>query len=381
MYYLDHASTSPLRPEALEAMLEWMGSKAADPSRIHTQGRLAHHAIEQSREQVALLVGVRPRQVIFTSGATEAINTACWSCIKKEPQSAVIASAIEHSSVVGASKRAGLVIEPQVDSKATLDISSLQQALSNSKVCLANIQLANHEVGTIQPVETLSELCHKFGAIVHTDAASALGAIKVDFDSLGIDMMSVSSHKIGGPGGVGALIIKKGLSLEPFLLGGQQERFKRAGMQNTAGIVGFGRVAELLCQGDNLANQQSHLTDLYQQVLSHVLTISGVTHYGAELPHAVGHIISLDVKGLEAESILLGLDQLGIAVHAGSACSVFEVQSSAVLQAMGIKSQNALRVSFGWSSTQQDVQAFNAGFSKVVANLKSLSSVHLNPNY
>lgn len=374
MIYLDHGSTSPLRPEALEAMLEWMGPQVGDPTRIHSPGRLANYALENSRQQVAHLVGVRPRQVIFTSGATEAINTACWSCVKKEPDSGIITSPIEHSSVRGASKRASFVIEPEVDSKARLDIASLEKALSRNKISLVNIQLANHEVGTIQPVSELANLCHKFGAIVHSDGASALGAMDVNFESLGIDMLSISSHKIGGPSGVGALVIKKGLSLEPLLLGGQQERFKRAGMPNLAGIVGFGKVAELLTQNNDLTGQMDHFQKLYKQSLSHLLSIQGVRHYGPEPPNAVSHIISLDVKGLESESILLGLDQLGFALHAGSACSSLEIQPSSVLQAMKTETQNALRISFGWSNTEKEIQAFNQAFSKVVADLQSLSN-------
>jgi cysteine desulfurase len=367
-HYLDHASTSPARPAVVEAMLPWL-SFAADPGRVHTDGRQARGAVEQAREQVAALLGARPREVVFTSGATEAIAAAVWGATERGR--GVVVPAVEHSAVREASAAFGSVVEVGADRLGRVDADSVLAAVRPGETALVHVQWANHEVGTLQPVVDVVAGCRALGVLVHVDAACAAGHVPVDFAGLGADLLSVSAHKLGGPQGVGALLVRRGLRLRPLLVGGEQERSRRAGMENVPGIVGFGAAAEIVAGvlGDEAAAARSQT----EALLDAATAVEGVVTYG-DVDHRVPHIVCLGVAGVEAEAVLLGLDQAGIAAHSGSACSSESLEPSPVLAAMGVEAERSLRLSVGWSTAAADVDAFGAAFGAVVSRLRALRS-------
>ena len=366
-HYLDHASTSPARREVVEAMLPWL-SFAADPGRVHTDGRLARGAVEEAREQVAALLGARPREVVFTSGATEAIAAAVWGAAERGGH--VVVPAVEHSAVREASAAFGTVTEVGVDGLGRVDPDAVMAAIRPGATGLVHTQWANHEVGTLQPVAEIVAGCRERGVLVHVDAACAAGHVPVDFGALGADLLSVSAHKLGGPQGVGALHVRRGLRLRPLLVGGEQERSRRAGMENVAGIVGFGAAAGILAAG-TLAVEADRARSQTAAVLAAATAVDGVVAYG-DPQDRVPHIACLGVAGVEAEAVLLGLDQAGIAAHSGSACSSESLEPSPVLAAMGVEAERSLRISVGWSTTDADIAAFAAAFPAVVGRFRDL---------
>ncbi|HEV2760441.1 MAG TPA: cysteine desulfurase family protein [Acidimicrobiales bacterium] len=368
-HYLDHASTSPARPEVVDAMLPWL-SFAADPGRVHTDGRQSRGAIEGAREQVAALLGARPREVVFTGGATEAIVAAVWGATEQRRH--VVVPAVEHSAVRDASAAFGDVTEVGVDGVGRMDPAEVLAAIRPGETGLVHVQWANHEVGTLQPVADVVGGCRERGVLVHVDAACAAGHLPVDFRALGADLLSVSAHKLGGPQGVGALVVRRGLRLRPLLVGGEQERSRRAGMENVAGIVGFGAAAATLTSSlDDEAAQARLQTDA---LMAAATAVDGVVTYGDPVDR-VPHVACLGVAGVEAEAVLLGLDQGGIAAHSGSACSSESLEPSPVLAAMGVEAERSLRLSVGWSTTDADVDGFRAAFPGVVSRLRSLRAV------
>jgi cysteine desulfurase len=360
--YLDHASTSPARPEVVEAMLPWLsGTQAADPGRVHTEGRMARAAVEDAREQVAALLGARSREVVFTSGATEAINAAVFGV-----GGPVACAAVEHSAVRDASARVE-VIDLAVDSTGRLDVGSVTKAI-DAGARLVHCQWGNHEVGTVQPVAEVVALCRERGVLVHVDAAAAAGHVPIAFDDLGADLLSVSAHKFGGPKGAGALLVRRGLRIEPMLVGGDQERARRAGLENVPAIVGFGAAASTVDVAGEAARNRLQ-TD---RMLAGALEVDGVVAYGAQGDERLPNLVCIGVAGVEAEGVLLGLDQAGVAAHSGSACSSESLEPSPVLQAMGVDADRSLRVSVGWSTTDADADAFLAAFPSVVERLRAL---------
>ena len=362
-HYLDHASTSPARPEVVEAMLPWL-SFAADPGRVHTDGKLARGAVEEAREQVAALLGARPREVVFTGGATEAIVAAVWGATRERRH--LVVPAVEHSAVRDASAAFGEVTEVGVDRFGRVDPDEVLAAVRPGETALVHVQWANHEVGTLQPVAEVVAGCRARGVLVHVDAASAAGHVPIGFVA---DLMSVSAHKLGGPQGVGALLVRRGLRLRPLLVGGEQERGRRAGMENVAGIVGLGAAAATLAM--TLDDEAARAQKQTEALVAAATAVDGVLTYGD--PHErVPHIACLGVAGVEAEAVLLGLDQAAISAHSGSACSSESLEPSPVLAAMGVEAERSLRVSVGWSTTDDDVDAFARAFPAVVSRLRSL---------
>jgi cysteine desulfurase len=365
-HYLDHASTSPARPSVVTAMLPLLAG-GADPGRVHTEGRIARGVIEEAREQVAALLGARGREVVFTSGGTEAINAATWGASGRGTH--VVCPEVEHSAVREASERLD-VTWVGVDAVGHLDPERVMAAVEPGRTALVHLQWGNHEVGTLQPVVEVVAACRAEGVLVHVDAAQAAGHVDVDFDALGADLLSVSAHKLGGPPGVGALLVRRGLRLRPLLVGGEQERARRAGMENVAAIAGFGAAAVALDSGalDAEARVARAQTD---RLLDAARAVDDVVVYGD--PHArLPHVVCVGVEGVEAEAVLLGLDQAGIAAHSGSACSSESLEPSPVLAAMGVEAERSLRLSVGWSTTDDDVSAFTEAFPRVVTRLRAL---------
>lgn len=378
-HYLDHASTSPLRPEAAAAIRAWLDGPAGDPSRVHEEGRAVRVAVEDARERVAALLGVRPRQVVFTSGATEAVHAAVWGTVWDRPGNTVLCAAVEHSCVREASARLAPVVELPVDGSGRIEpeaVTSLPGS-GGRPPGLVHCQWANHEVGTVQPMGEIVRRGHEIGALVHVDAAAAVGHVPVALaGDDGPDLVSVSAHKMGGPPGVGALVLRRGLRIEPLFVGSQQERARRAGMENVAGIVGFGAAAESLlgdpgASGAGLEAEAATACRRTDRLLDAALQEPGVVQVG-DPADRLPHIICLGIEGVEAEPVLLGLDRAGIAAHSGSACSSESLEPSPVLAAMGVDPSHSLRLSVGWSTTEEDVDAFAAAFGPVVKELRSL---------
>jgi cysteine desulfurase len=364
-HYLDHASTSPARPGVVDAMLPWLtGEQAADPGRVHTEGRMARAAIEDARDKVASVVGARSREVVFTSGATEAINAAVFGATQaRGPR--IVATEVEHSAVLESSRRHDLVITP-VDGTGRVDVEAMVAAIT-AETALVHVQWGNHEVATLQPVVEIVAACRERDVLVHVDAAQATGHVAVDFGEVGADLMSITAHKFGGPKGIGALLVRRGLRLPPLLLGGEQERARRGGIENVAAIVGFGAAAEAVDVDAEGATQRG----LTEAVLDAALAVDGVVSYG-DRDDRLPHIACLGIADVEAEPVLLALDQAGVAAHSGSSCSSESLEPSPVLQAMAVEAERSLRVSVGWSTTAADVDAFAAAFPAVLDRLRSL---------
>jgi cysteine desulfurase len=378
-HYLDHASTTPLRPEAARAMAEWQSTGTfADPGRVHTEGRMVRATLEEARDRVAGLFDVRPRQVVFTSGGTESVNAAVWGVVRGDP-GPVACSMVEHSAVRDASSRAGPLVPVRVTGEGRIETGALEVAFEQCRSrhgrlpSLVHCQWANHEVGTVQPVADMVELCRRHGVPVHVDAAAAAGHVPMDLGQLGADLVSVSSHKLGGPAGIGALVLRRGLRIEPFLVGGEQERARRAGLENVPGAIGFGAAAEALAEPGRVTDEADVARARTNRLTRAATAVAGVRAFGDPV-RRLPHIVCLGVDGVEAEPVLLGLDQSGIAVHSGSACSSETLEPSPVLEAMGADADRSLRLSVGWSTTDDDLRAFETAFAGVVDRLRALRS-------
>jgi cysteine desulfurase len=370
--YLDHASTSPLRPAALEAMLPYLREHHADPGRLHAEGHATRVAVEEAREQVAARFGARPREVVFTATGTEAVNTAVFGALARAGRGGhVVTTAVEHSSVLDAVARGtDDVTVIGVDVQGRFDAGAVADAV-RPDTALVSVQLANHEVGTLQPAaEVVARVHERAGAaVVHVDACAAAGHVPVDFGVLGADLCSITGHTFGGPKGASALLVRRGLRFPPFVVGGAQERARRAGIEDVPAIVGFGAACAAI--DDDEQPRERALTE--RLAAGAQRRVDGVERYG-DPDACLPHLVCLGVDGVEAEPILLALDQRGIAVHSGSSCSSEALEPSPVLAAMGVDADRSLRPSVGWSTADADVDAFVAAFPEVVAKLRALRS-------
>lgn len=350
-------------------MTEWLArSDFGDPARLHHEGHVVRVAIETARDQVAALLGARNREVVFTSGATEAITTAIWGAAERGAH--MVVPAIEHSAVrTAATVFGGEVTTVGCDRLGRVDASTVVDAIRDD-TSLVHIQWGNHEVGTIQPVAEVVAACRERGVLVHVDAAQAAGRVPIAFGELGADLMSVSAHKMGGPTGVGALLIRRGVRLRPLLTGSDQERARRAGVENAVGIVGWGAACEALAA--SLDEEAARARRLRDRLIAASTSIDGVDPFG-DWENGLPHIACLGIGGVEPQAVLLALDQHGISVHSGSACASEEIQPSPVLEAMGVEAARSLRLSLGWNSTDADVDAFVAAFGEIVGGLRALA--------
>lgn len=364
--YLDHASSSPLRPAALEAMLPFLREHHADPGRLHAEGRVTRVAVETAREQVAARFGARQREVVFTATGTEAVNTAVWGALARAGGGHVVTTAVEHSAVLDAIRRGATeTTVVGVDRVGRFDPDEVGAAMRTDTV-LVSVQLANHEVGTLQPAARVVEQARARGVVVHVDACAAAGHVDMDFAALGADLCSITAHKFGGPKGAAALLVRRGLRFPPFVVGGAQERARRGGIENVPAIVGFGAAA--LEAGGDEARERALTNRLVRETVTRT---EGVERYG-DPADALPHLVCFGIEGVEAEPILLALDQRGVAVHSGSSCSSETLEPSPVLAAMGVDADRSLRISVGWSSTDADVDAFVDAFPAVLEMLRGL---------
>jgi len=377
--YLDHASTTPPRPEAVAALTQWAALPTGDPGRGHEEGRTVRDALEVARGQVAELVGVAGRQVVFTSGATESINAAVWGATRAAPGMPVLCAAVEHSAVRDASSRLAPTEELGVDGAGRLQVEALRERLHSRALprpALVHCQWGNHEVGTLQPVHQVVALCREAGITVHVDAAAACGHVPTDLAALDADLVSISAHKLGGVPGAGALIVRRGSRFEPLLVGGEQERGRRAGLEALPALLAFGAAAGALAGREEgaLTTEAAASRQQITTLVGAALVVEGVTVVGPSAEARLPQLVCLGVHGVEAEPVLIGLDRAGIAVHSGSACSSESIEPSPVLEAMGVDPSHSLRISVGWTTTDEDCTAFAREFPRVVGDLRALRS-------
>jgi cysteine desulfurase len=364
--YLDYAASAPLRAEALAAMLPLLERPAANPSSQHRQGRAARAAVETAREQVAALAGAAPAEVVFTSGGTEADNLAVKGAVLARPEGRhLVCSAVEHHAVLDAAAwaeaDAGARVDlAPVDRLGRVELDRLAPLLQPGRTALVAVMAANNEVGTGQPVAAAADLAHAVGALLLCDAVQAAGLPGVDMARDGVDLLALASHKLGGPTGVGALVVRAGTTLRPLLHGGGQERGLRSGTLPAAAIAGFGAAADAAL-ADRQTDAATTLTTLRTRLLSGLQTLApdlqlngDPTPSGAGLPG----LLSVRFPGRRAEDLLLLLDRYGVACSAGSACASGAVAPSHVLVAMGrdpAEARETVRFSLGHGSTQADV--------------------------
>ena len=381
MTYFDHSATTPVDPEVQKAMAPFFAEEFGNPSSPHSLGRRSREAVETGRQQVAALIGAKPDEIYFTSGGTESDNWVVKSGVcncDRCGQGRIITTQIEHHAMLHACEFMQMmgfdVVFLGVGRDGMIDLGEVERELTE-ETAVISVMLANNEVGTIEPVAEVSRLAKARGVAVHTDAVQAIGKIPVNVDELGVDLLSLSAHKLYGPKGMGALYVRKGEHLHPFMHGGSQERKVRAGTHNVPAIVGLGRACEL-AQG-RLDETRSHLETLaarlWKGISESIEEVELTGHPEKRLPG----LVSIVVKGIEGEAMLLLLDREGFEASSGSACTSGSLEPSHVLTSMGYDPETAhgsLRLSLGRSSTAGQVDRFLEVFPPIVNRLRSMSS-------
>jgi cysteine desulfurase len=385
--YLDHAATTPLREEVLEAMLPYLTDHFGNASSLHAAGRRARQGLDEARERIAAILGAKPREIVFTGGGSEADNLAikgaAWAASASGRH--VVTSGVEHKAVLNACailERSGfeVTIVP-VDRYARVDPAEVEAAI-NEHTTLVSIMYANNEVGTIQPIAEIGAICRRLGVLFHTDAIQAGGYLPLDVDNLGVDLLSLAAHKLYGPKGVGALFVRQGTALLPQIQGGAQERQRRAGTENVAGIVGFARALEL-AQGDPAARdaENARLAGLRDRLLEGVRNIPGIEPSGhpvERLPHSASWLID----AVEGGDLVAALDLDGVEGSTGSACTSGAAEPSHVLLAMGIAAQRAhgaLRLTAGRGTTPAEIDRAAEVMRDAVGRMRELGVAPPNP--
>jgi cysteine desulfurase len=383
--YFDHNATTPITPEVLAAMLPYLTEEYGNASSIHAFGQNAREAVEQARSSVAVLVGARAADIMFTSGGTESNNHAILGAVAAAPGTSkhVITSAIEHVAVLDSCRalaKSGidLTVLP-VDREGLVNLEDVRNAMRPETV-LITLMLANNEIGTIEPIEEIGKIAAEKGIVFHADAVQAAGKIPIDIEKLGVDLLSISAHKFNGPKGVGALYIRKGTQLEPLLYGGHSERDRRPGTEDVAAIAGMGKAAELARTG--MRKESEHIRGLRDRLerglLDRVLQ-SWVN--GARAPR-VPNTSNLTFPFIEGEAMVIALDLKGIACSTGAACSSGAVEPSHVLMALGLAPEDAratLRLSLGHQTTEKEIDFALETIPPVIERLRQLSPTYKKP--
>lgn len=368
--YLDHASLSPLRPEVAAFLGEVLQLPQADPGRAYDDALVIRHLLEDARDAVASLASVTSRQVVFTSSIAESALTALRWLHREGPIALPMTartSVIEHAASIGD------VITLPVDPRGHLDLEALATALKARKVSVVCAQVANHETGTIDDATSIVEIATAHGARVLLDATMAFGHVPFDAQRTGADATIVTGELLGAPVGTSALIVKKGLVLEPLFLGGAQERGRRTGLENILGIAGFGAAASIVSEPGRMDDEAARARAQIARIEAAALAVPGVTAIGDPDPQGrLPYVRCFQIAGVEAEPVLMGLNRAGIAVHSGSACASETFEPSPVMAAMGLEADRSMRVSVGWSTTDDDVARFERSFGPVVDELRAL---------
>jgi cysteine desulfurase len=379
--YLDHAATTPMRPEAVEAMIPWLRTNFGNPSGSHAVARAARQAVDEAREVVAAALGCQPGEVVFTAGGTEADNLAVAGAVgaarvRGGAEATAVCSAVEHHAVLHAVEAVGGRVVP-VDGDGIIDLDRLSDAL-DPDVAVVSVMLANNETGTIQPLASVAETVRRKvpAALVHTDAVQAMPWLDVASLTACADLVAVAAHKFGGPKGVGALVVRDGAPLEPLLRGGGQERDRRSGTHNVAGIVAMAAAVQAtLASREAAAVRVAALRD--ELAAAVIGAIEGAVLTGADGP-LLPNLCHLRLPGVESESLLMLLDDAGVCASAGSACTSGAMEPSHVLTAMGIprcEALSSLRLSLGWPSTAEDTAGAFAAVVRAVEQLHARTGV------
>ena len=366
-------------------MVAWLQESGrngfGDPGRIHSEGMLARVELENARAQVATFVGARPREIVFTSGTTESIAAATWGAVERSVSAGgsphIVMSAVEHSAVRRSAESfgaaaGGTVTTIGVDPCGRIVPDEILGAVT-SDTSLVHVQWGNHEVGTLQPVAEIVEGCNRLGVLVHVDASQAIGHVPVDLTELGADLVSFSGHRFGGPVGAGVLYVRRGLRLESLLSGGDQERARRAGLENLLACIGLGAATSTLTDS-RLADEQNRARVQTERLIATITAIPGVLHLGDPDPAGrLPQIVCFAIEGIEPQGVLLGLDQRGVAAHSGSACASEGLEPSPVLEAMGVDAHRSLRLSVGWDTVDADIDAVVENLPTIIGSLRALA--------
>jgi cysteine desulfurase len=377
--YLDYAATTPVHPDVLEAMLPYFAESFGNPSTLYSYGQDAKEGVEKARGSIAGLIGGKPEEIVFTSGGTEADNYAlegaAYSNEKKGNH--IITSTIEHHAVLETckflKKRGFSVTYLPVDGCGLVDPDAVKKAIT-PKTILVSVMHANNEVGTIEPIAEIGKITREAGILFHTDAVQTAGHVPIDVNGLGVDLLSMSAHKLYGPKGVGALYVRKGKTLVPFMHGGEQERRRRAGTENVPGIVGFGKAAEI-ARGEML-QEAKRLTGLRDKLISGILNSIEDSRLNGHPVKRLPNNVNITIDFVEGESMCLNLDMEGICASTGSACSSGSLEASHVLLAMGLRHEQAhgsLRFTLGKWTTEEEIDKVIASLSSTVAKLRAMS--------
>ena len=378
--YMDHAATTPVRAEVLEAMQPYFGPRFGNPSSMHRWGREARAALDEARERVARCLGAKPDEVCFTSGGTEGDNLAVlgpWRALREQGRRAVVCSPIEHKAVLAAVHQAAREGAEERTCRMTpdglVDRASFDEVVRDD-VALCTVMWVNNEIGTVQPIAELAALAKSRGAVFHTDAVQAFGKLPIDTGTLPVDLLTISGHKIGAPKGIGAIFIRRGTPLEPLMHGGSQDRGRRPGTENVAAAVGLARAAEMAVEErQHECARLSAMRDALEQAL--VERIPDAVVHGRGAPRAP-HILNLSVPGTDSEALLMALDMAGVAASSGSACQSGSVSPSHVLAAIGVRrdlATAAVRMSRGALTTDEGVSRVAQLFPALIQKARRLS--------
>lgn len=385
MIYLDNAATTEIHENVLKEMIPFLKEHYGNPSSMHRLGRVSNKAVKKVRKQIADLISADPEEILLTSGGTESNNTVLYGITHANQGNHIITSSIEHEAILEPCKKLekeGFEITYlPVNREGLVNPEDFKQSIKEN-TCLASIMFANNEVGTIQPIREISKICQEKKIFFHTDAIQAIGKVNINVKGLGVDLMSISSHKINGPKGVGALYIRKGIPMEPFIVGGGQENGLRSGTENVAGQVGFGKACQLA--KENLEKNIIHFKNLRDTLVSKVLeeiphvTING--HPEKRIP-SNAHFSFLGVNG---EDLIIKLDEEGIAASTGSACSVKTQKESHVLKSMGFSHDQitgSLRLTVGTSNTILEIEKTVITLKNIVEELRKVSPLKSKYNF
>ena len=377
MIYLDNAASTQIHEDVLNSMLPFLKEQYGNPSSIHRYGRLTRKAIHKARKQIASLINADPAEILITSGGTESNNTALMGISSQFPSSQIITSSIEHDAILEPCKKLNLkgfdVDYLPVDNFGMIDTLDLQNIISE-KTSLVSIMFGNNEVGTIQPIAKIAKICHENKILFHTDAVQAVGKLPVDVKELGIDLLSISSHKLHGPKGIGALYIKDGVKIDPIILGGGQEFRLRSGTENVASIVGFGQACEIA--ENNLSENILFIKKLQTLLIKKVLEEIPETTFNGHSKSRLSNNTHFTFLGVNGEDLIIKLDEYGIAASTGSACSVNTQKASHVLESMGFSLEQitgSLRLTIGIFNTKNEIDETVDILKKIVEELRAVS--------
>jgi len=377
LIYLDNAASTQIHDDVLNSMLPYLKEQYGNPSSIHRYGRLTRKAIHKARKQIASLINADPAEILITSGGTESNNTALMGISSQFPSGQIITSSIEHDAILEPCQKLstnGFQVDYlSVDKFGMINLSDLENIISEN-TRLVSVMFGNNEVGTIQPILEIAKICHKYNILFHTDAVQAVGKLHVDVNKLGVDLLSISSHKLHGPKGIGALYIKNGVKINPLILGGGQEFRLRSGTENVASIVGFGQACEIA--QTNLSENILYVTKLRTLLVEKVLDQIPETTFNGHSEFRLSNNAHFTFLGVNGEDLIIKLDEYGVAASTGSACSVNTQKSSHVLESMGFSLEQitgSLRLTVGIFNTENEIKETVDILKKVVAELRAVS--------